>query len=31
MLKSSKIEEISQQMINGELDILGISETRNGD
>jgi hypothetical protein len=28
MLKPSKIEEISQQMINGELDILGISETR---
>lgn len=34
MLKPSKIEEISQQMINGELYILGISETRwqgNGD
>jgi len=28
MLKPSKIEEISQQMINGKLDILGISETR---
>jgi len=34
MLKPGKIEEISQQMIIGVLNILGISETRwpgNGD